>query len=87
MIGRLKSLGRISLRFCLSLLESGVSGEFEDFEDYLNHVAFYLSTGEQAPFKSAVEVYNLTSKQRNFFVRKLSDLYQKQQEEMNKHKR
>ena len=87
MIGGHKFRGRICLRFSLSLIETGVSEDFEDFEDYLNHIAFYLSVGEQAPFSSVEEVYKLTAKRRNFFVKKLSDLYEQQQEELNKSKK
>lgn len=89
MIGRLKFRGKTCPPFSLSLIETrvGEGSEFEDYEDYLNHIAFYLTTGEQAPFSSVSEVYKLTTRRRNFFVKKLSDLYRKQAEEMEKSRR
>jgi hypothetical protein len=72
-----------------------LGGEFENFyitliqppnEEYLNELAFFLCTGEQAPFSSAAEVDKLTPSERNFWVTKLSEMYKKQQEEMEKAK-
>jgi len=40
--------------------------------------------GEQAPFKSVTEIYALDPRERNAWVTKLSDLYKKQKEEMEK---
>lgn len=56
--------------------------ETQDWEDYLRDIAFFLTVGEQAPFKSAAEVYQLSPRDRNAWVEKLSDLYKKQKEEM-----
>ena len=50
--------------------------------NYLDDVAFFLCTGEQAPFKSPSEVDDLTPEQRNYWVSKLADSYKKQQEAM-----
>lgn len=61
--------------FCLSLLNP-------PNEEYLNEVAFLLSVGEQAPFKDATAIDELTPSQRDFWVKKLSDLYRQQREEM-----
>jgi hypothetical protein len=70
-------------------------GEFESFfttliqppsEDYLNELAFFLCVGEQAPFSSAADVDELSPHDRNFWVKKLSELYKKQSEEMEKAK-
>jgi hypothetical protein len=52
--------------------------------DYLEEVAFFLSVGEQAPFSGASEIDELTPKQREFWVKKLSDTYKRQKEEMEK---
>jgi hypothetical protein len=50
----------------------------------LRDEAFFLTVGEQAPFKSVSEVYSLTPKEREAWVKKLSDLYKAQKEEMDK---
>jgi hypothetical protein len=42
--------------------------------------------GEQAPFSSAADVDELSPHDRNFWVKKLSELYKKQSEEMEKAK-
>lgn len=60
----------------MSLLNRRIS------EDYLNEIAFFLITGDQAPMSSVGEVYDLSAKSRDFFVRKLSEHYQRQQEEI-----
>lgn len=56
-------------------------------EDYLHDVAFFLSVGEQAPFKSVTDVYRLTPQEREYWVKKLSEMYQKQKEAMEKQNR
>lgn len=53
-------------------------------EHYLDEVAFFLSVGEQAPFKSPEDIDELSITSRNFWVEKLSEVYQKQQQEMQK---
>ncbi len=55
-------------------------------EELLNEVSFFLTTGSDAPFSSPTEVLNLTPSSRDFWVRKLSDMYTKQKEEMDKAK-
>ena len=50
----------------------------------LDKTAFFLTTGEQAPFSSAKDVYDLTVNSRQFWVKELSNTYEKQKEEMQK---
>jgi hypothetical protein len=49
--------------------------------EYLDDVAAFLSLGEIAPFKDASRIDELTPRERNFWVSKLSATYQKQREE------
>jgi hypothetical protein len=44
--------------------------------------AFFLTTGDQAPFSSPDDVLNLTHKELAFWVQKLSDMYKQQQAQM-----
>lgn len=52
----------------------------------LDKITFFLTSGENAPFKSVSDVDELTPRQRKFFVESLSNLYEKQREEMDKAK-
>lgn len=71
------SLGRIWEPFCLGLCNNAD-------ETYIDSIAFYLCAGEFAPFSSVEEVYKLSPSRRAMFVKTLSNLYQKQKEEMSK---
>lgn len=51
-------------------------------EAYLDDLVFFLTVGEFAPFSSADEIDELTPKRRDYFIKKLGDLYQKQKEDM-----
>lgn len=53
-------------------------------EILLNKVAFFLTTGEQAPMASPESVYDMTVSSRNYWVEELSKTYEKQAEEMKK---
>jgi hypothetical protein len=53
-------------------------------EEYLNEVIFALTVGEQAPFKSAADVDALTRSQRDFFLKKVGEMYQRQKQEMDR---
>jgi len=64
--------------FCLSLLSP------RDSQDRLDQVAAFLSLGEQAPFKDASRIDELTPRERDFWVKTLSESYQKQKEEYEK---
>lgn len=64
--------------FCLSLLSP------RDSQAYLDQVAAFLSLGEQAPFKDASRIDELTPREKDFWVKTLSDSYQKQREEYEK---
>jgi hypothetical protein len=48
----------------------------------LSKVAFFLTTGEQAPISSVAEVYNMPIERRNYFVTQLNTMYEKQREEI-----
>ncbi len=49
--------------------------------EYINDVKFFLSTGEQAPFKGAPDqVGKLNFEEMNYWVNALKDLYRKQNE-------
>jgi len=76
MISRQRCPGINCPFFCLDLLNGGVD------EEYLNDVAFLLCTGEQAPFNSVQEVWQMSPKRRNYFVKKLSEMYERQREEI-----
>lgn len=52
----------------------------------LDKISFFLMSGEYAPFKSVSEIDELTPAQRKFFIESLSELYEKQKEEMDKAK-
>ena len=56
-------------------------------EETIDEIAFFLMTGEQAPCASIKDVFDLTPTRRVRWVEKLSDVYQKQAEEMDKAKR
>jgi hypothetical protein len=73
-------LGGILGNFCMSLLTP-------IDEEQLNELAFFLTVGEQAPFKSASEINELTIKELKYWVDKLSSVYQKQKEDMEKSRR
>jgi hypothetical protein len=47
-------------------------------------MAFFLSFGEQAPFKSNEEIMNLPIRERDALIQTLSETYQKQEKEMKK---
>ena len=64
--------GRTCPAFCLGLFESD--------SELIDREAFYLVTGELAPFTSVEEVYRLTPLRRHFFIVQLSDLYRQQKE-------
>lgn len=53
-------------------------------EEYLQNILFFLTFGEQAPCKSIQEAKQLPVRERNFYVQKLNESYQKQKEEMDK---
>ena len=56
-------------------------------ENQLNDIAFFLTVGEQAPFKSALEINELTVKEIKYWVEKLNGVYQKQRDEIEKSRR
>jgi hypothetical protein len=47
----------------------------------------FLCTGQDAPFKSREEILRMPVPVRNYHIRKLSDLYKHQQEEMERIRR
>jgi hypothetical protein len=53
-------------------------------ESELIDMAFFLVFGEQAPVKSIAEVDEMPVRHRDEYIRKLSETYQKQQDEMKK---
>jgi hypothetical protein len=53
-------------------------------ESELLDMAFFLVFGEQAPVKSIAEVDEMPVRHRDEYIRKLSETYQKQQEDMKK---
>jgi len=52
--------------------------------EYFNKIAKFLTFGEQAPFSSLQEVLSLTPDARNWWVKDISDTYERQQKEMEK---
>ena len=73
-----RSLGGSLDNFFLSLLGP------RDSQDYLDQIAAFLSLGEQAPFKDASRIDELTPRERDFWVKTLSESYQKQKDEYEK---
>ena len=55
--------------------------------DYLRELLFFLTFGEQAPCKSIHEARQISVQDRNFWVKKLSESYQRQKDEMDKSNR
>ena len=53
-------------------------------EQYLTDAIFFLTFGDQVPFKSAEEVLRLPATLRDALIRKLSDTYRQQKEEFEK---
>lgn len=83
---------------CLSEWVSPLHSEWEEFycsllspprpnnkrgsvEEYFNELDFFFRTGEQAP---RIDVFETTPTSREFWVKKLSQMYQKQKEEMDR---
>jgi hypothetical protein len=56
-------------------------------DDYINEATTLLTFGEQAPFSSPSEIENLPIRDFQWWIKKVSDIYQKQKEEMDKAKR
>lgn len=50
-------------------------------EKYLNEIDFFFRTGEQAP---KIDVFQISPETREFWLNKLSEMYKKQKEEMDK---
>lgn len=73
-----RSLGGSFDNFFLSLLGP------RDSQDYLDQIAAFLSLGEQAPFKDASRIDELTPRERDFWVKTLSESYQSQKDEYEK---
>lgn len=73
-----RCLGGSFGNFYLSLLSP------RDAQEHLDQVAAFLSLGEQAPFKDASRIDELTPRERDFWVKTLSESYQKQREEYEK---
>jgi hypothetical protein len=67
--------------YCSLLSPPRKSRKHGAVEEYLNEVAFFLRTGEQAP---KVDPLEMTHSSLNFWVEKLSETYKKQNEEMKK---
>lgn len=67
--------------FILSLL-TAPRGEDGDTRDYIFELVKFLTFGEQAPFKSASEILELTPKTRNNMVQALSESYKEQARKM-----
>lgn|GEM_PF-3933160 len=71
--------------FYLSLLSAPrESEEIGSTAEYFNKIAKFLTFGEQAPFSSLQEVLNLTPRDRGWWVKEVSESYEKQQKEMEK---
>lgn len=69
----------------MTLLTSDIDpNRLEELENYWVDVAFYLSAGEQAPLKSAKEVFEMPISRVLRLVRKLNELYEKQEQERKK---
>jgi hypothetical protein len=58
--------------------------EWKRYIKYIEDVCFFLCAGEQAPFKSRAEILSLPLKTRDYHVQRLSEMYEKQREEMEK---
>lgn len=58
-----------------------------ELEEHLRDAAFFLSVGDQAPFKGVRDVYELTAYERHAWIKKLSNLYQQQKEDVEKARR
>ncbi len=71
-------------QFYLSLLSPPRTKNYKSVSNYLNEIAFFLTMGESAPFKSVQDVFDLTPVNRDWWVNKLSETYKKQKEEMDK---
>ena len=67
--------------FILSLLQAP-RGETGDARDYIFELVKFMTFGEQAPFKSASEILNLTPKIRNNLVESLAKNYKDQARKM-----
>jgi hypothetical protein len=50
-------------------------------EGYLNEIDFFFRTGEQSP---KIDVFQISPQSRDFWLNKLSEMYKKQKEEMDK---
>ena len=71
--------------FYFSLLSAPrESEEAGSTAEYFNKVAKFLTFGEQAPFSSLQEVLNLTPTSRTWWIKDVSETYEKQQKEMEK---
>jgi hypothetical protein len=71
--------------FYFSLLSAPrESEEAGSTAEYFNKVAKFLTFGEQAPFSSRQEVLMLTPNERNWWVKDISETYERQQKEMEK---
>jgi len=66
----------------LTLLQS--NSDPDTRERYWTDVAFFLSAGEQAPLKSAQEVFQMPISRVLRLVEKLNELYEKQEQERKK---
>ena len=71
--------------FYLSLLSAPrESEETGSTSEYFNKVAKFLTFGEQAPYSSRQEVLKLTPSDRNWWVKEISETYERQQKELDK---
>jgi hypothetical protein len=71
--------------FYFSLLSAPrESEEVGSTAEYFNKVAKFLTFGEQAPFSSLQEVLNLTPTSRAWWIKDVSETYERQQKEMEK---
>lgn len=71
--------------FYFSLLSAPrESEEAGSTAEYFNKIAKFLTFGEQAPFSSLQEVLSLTPRDRNWWIKEISETYERQQKEMEK---
>jgi len=71
--------------FYLSLLSAPrESEEAGSTAEYFNKITKFLTFGEQAPFSSLQEVLALTPRDRNWWVKDISETYERQQKELEK---
>jgi hypothetical protein len=67
--------------YCSLLSPPRPNNKPKSVEEYFNELDFFFRTGEQAP---RINVFDITPASREFWMKKLSEMYKKQKEEMDR---